>query len=101
MRYLEVIYLIKKIYSKDAIGNMVSKKSEKAIFAKLNNVSTKEFYSAIESGIKPIYEFQIRSSNYEGEDEIRYKNDLYHLIRTIRKSNMDLVLVVERKAGEN
>lgn len=100
MKYTEVIYLIGRTYAQDSIGNVTATETEKKVYAKLNNVSIKEFYSGIEAGITPTYEFQIRSSNYSGQEEVKYTNKTYSVIRTIKKSTMDIVLVVEKKAGD-
>lgn len=101
MRFTENIKLISKSFSQDDVGNVTATETERDILAKLNNVSVKEFYSAVEVGITPSMEFLIRSSNYQGEDEIIYGGLHYHVIRTIRKSITDMVLVVEKKAGGN
>lgn len=101
MAYTEVIYLISKVYSQDDVGNVTSTDTEKKTYAILKNVTTKEFYTAVESGITPTYEFQIRSTNYAGEEEIKYNGSYYHVIRAIRKSVLDIVLVVEKKAGDS
>lgn len=100
IRYTEQISLVGRTYSQDAVGNVTATETERIVLAKLNNVSIKEFYSGIEAGITPTYEFQLRKSNYNGEVEIKYKNNVYHLIRVIEKTRMDIVLVVEKKAGD-
>lgn len=99
MEYTEIIYLLSKVYSQDTVGNQTFVIVEKMVYAKKNNVSTKEFYSAVEVGITPTYEFQIRKTNYSGQDEIKFNNIKYHVIRTIDKSITDIVLVVEKKTG--
>lgn len=101
MRFTEAIKLISKTFSQDDVGNVTMVETEREILAKLNNVSVKEFYSAVEVGITPSMEFLIRSSNYQGEDEIVYDGIHYHIIRTIRKDIKDMVLVVEKKVGGN
>lgn len=99
MDYTEVIYLVSKSYADDSIGNKIPTTTKTMIQAKKNNVSTKEFYSAVSVGITPQFEFQIRKSNYNGADLIEYNNVTYHLIRTIDKSITDMVLVIGKKAG--
>lgn len=99
MEYTEVIYLITKAYTQDAVGNQIPTNTETKIYAKKNNVTTKEFYNALQVGITPTYEFQIRKSNYAGQSDIKYNDIEYHVIRTIEKSVTDIVLVVEKKTG--
>ena len=52
-------------------------------------------------GIRPSAELQIRSLNYDGEEEVEYKGVRYAVIRTIPKGKFDLVLVIGQKTGVN
>lgn len=100
MEYTEVIYLLTQTYTTDSIGNKIPGVPEsKKVYAKQNNVSTKEFYNAVEVGITPSCEMQIRKSNYSGQVYVNYNNVTYHVIRTIKKGITDIVLVLEIKVG--
>lgn len=99
MEYTEVIFLLTKEYDKDEIGNITSKPIEEKSFAKLNSVGTREFYNAMSVGLKPQFEFQIRKTNYKGQTELRYNDVTYTVIRSIHKSQTDVVLVVSKKEG--
>ena len=52
------------------------------------------------TGLTPSCEFVIKRLNYNGEDTIKWNNQLYSVIRTIDpKNKFDIVLVCSRKIG--
>lgn len=97
MEYNEVIYLLSKNYEYDSIGNAIESSIKRKVFAMKKSVATKEFYNAVSTGITPLYEFQIRESEYNGEDELEYNGQTLSLTRTIAKAPYDLVLVASKK----
>lgn len=101
MEYTEELTLIKLTVTQDEIGNQTATETRTEILAKPNVVGTREFYSAMEVGIKPTAELQIRKLNYSGEEEVEYNGVRYSVIRTIPKGKFDLVLVIGQKQGIN
>ena len=103
MEYSEIIYLVSKIKEEDAIGNIVSSSEIlNKCYAKKQSVKTNEFYSAVESGLSPNCEFVIKRLNYNGEEELKWDNKRFQIIRTIdSKNKFDIVLVCSRKTGIN
>lgn len=99
MEYTEILYLINQEKSQDSIGNIISTESEKMIYAKKNKVGSKEFYNAVAVGITPTAELQIKSSNYSGQEEVKYNNQRYSVIRTLPITQTDMVLVIGLKQG--
>lgn len=99
MEYTEILYLIKLTESKDNIGNITFAEQETMVYAKKNKVGSKEFYNAVAVGITPTAELQIRTSNYHDEEEIRYNNIRYSIIRVVPVSKTDIVLVIGKKQG--
>ena len=99
MEYTEILYLISKVEKKDKIGNITFVEKEKKIYAKKNKVGSKEFYNAAAVGITPTAELQIRISNYNNEEEVKYNNQKFSIIRTIPIGKHDLVLVLGIKQG--
>lgn len=101
MEYSEIVYLISRTIGEDAIGNCVSSLStEKKIYAKKQSVRTNEFYNATMTGLTPSCEFVIKKLNYSGEQELKWNNELYEVIRTIDpKNKYDIVLVCSKKIG--
>lgn len=101
MEYTEIIYLITKSKTEDEIGNISSSvTSEKKCYAKVQSVRTNEFYSAVEVGITPSIEFVIKKLNYNGEEDVKWNNEKYSVIRTIEpKDKFDIILVCTKKIG--
>ena len=99
MQYTEILYLIKLTETKDNIGNITFNESETRVYAKKNKVGSKEFYNAVAVGITPTAELQIRFSNYHNEEEVRYNNVRYSIIRVVPVSRSDLVLIIGKKQG--
>ncbi len=99
MEYTEILYLIKLTEVKDNIGNITFTEKETRVYAKKNKVGSKEFYNAVAVGITPTAELQIRSSNYHDEEEVKYNNVRYSIIRVVPVSKTDIVLVIGKKQG--
>ena len=99
MEYTELLYLISKTESKDSIGNITYIEEEHMVYAKKNKVGSKEFYNAMAVGITPTAELQIRLSNYNKEEEVRYNNIRYSIIRVVPVNRTDIVLVIGVKSN--
>lgn len=97
--FTEIIYLIKEKLVQDTVGNQIPVKTETKTYAKVKSVATKEFYSAVEVGIRPTFEFVVRESNYDNETLLRYKNAEYSIVRTIKKPDNQIILVVSSKTA--
>lgn len=101
MEYIEELTLIKNENVQDSIGNITHVQTERQVLARKNVVGTREFYNASAVGISLTAELQIRSSEYNGEQEAEYLGNRYSIIRTIPKGKFDLVLVLGTKQGVN
>lgn len=101
MEYTDQLTLIKVTLEQDTIGNEIQKEERTTILARPNVVGTREFYNAMSIGIRPNAELQIRSLNYNGEEEVEYKGRRFSVIRTIPKGKFDMVLVIGEKVGVN
>lgn len=103
MEYSEIIYLIDSVKEEDSIGNVLSSsETSTKCYAKKQSVKTNEFYSAVEVGLTPSFEFVIKRLNYNGESEVEWNGERFQVIRTIDpKNKYDIVLVCARKIGIN
>ena len=103
MEYQEIIYLVNKVVEDDDIGNNISSsETTTKIYAKKQSVRTNEYYSAVETGITPSYEFVVKRLDYNGQSELNYNNQRFSIIRTVDpKNKFDIVLVCARKIGVN
>ena len=101
MDYTEIIYLLISEEKEDDIGNISSSYvSENKCFAKKQSVKTSEYYNAVSIGLNPTIEFVIKKSNYNNEEELKWNDEIYSIIRTIESKNkFDIVLVCSKKIG--
>lgn len=98
MRHKDVIYLIKNETTYDELGNPVTRKGERMVFANEMSVSMREFYEAGNAGIYPEKQFEIYSFEYEGESELLHNDRLYRVIRT-NKQGDKLRIICETNVG--
>ena len=103
MEYSEIIFLVKKTKEEDEIGNVLSSSEVLTkCYAKKQSVKTNEFYSAVQTGLNPNCEFIIKRLNYDNEEEIKWNNERYQVIRTVDpKNKFDIVLICAKRIGIN
>lgn len=95
--YNEVIALGKPEIVEDKYGNQSKEYVFKEVFAEVKSVSQSEYYTAAQSGFKPVFKFILADYyDYEEEDTVIYNGILYHIIRTYR-NGLQLELTVEKK----
>lgn len=95
--YNDVIELGKPEIVEDKYGNQSKEYVFKEVFAEVKSVSQSEYYTAAQSGFKPVYRFILADYyDYNEEDTVRYGGILYHIIRTYR-NGLQLELTVEKK----
>lgn len=101
MEYSEIIYLYSETIGQDEVGNDIPTLSQPIkCYAKKQSVRTNEFYNATMTGLTPSCEFVIKRLNYNGENTLKWNNEIYSVIRTIDpKNKFDIVLVCSRKIG--
>lgn len=77
----EVTLLTEKII-KDNIGNEIKEFEENTVFCEVKSVSRTEFYNAAQKGIKPSKLFLLNNFEYENQENIKYQNEIYKVIKT-------------------
>lgn len=92
--------LITTIYKKDGLNQNV-KTGEKAvdIYVEEISISQNEFYKAGSSGHKAQCAIKTAFCNYSGEQECEYKGVRYYIYRTYKKSDDEIELYLEERAG--
>lgn len=101
MRYNDVIKLIGVEYTYDAIGNSKKKKVETTVFANKYQISESEFYSsnistnASQHMIRSKSAFQIRTIEYNNQQQYLYNKKVYDIIRVSDKGDYTLIVGVE------
>lgn len=82
----------------DCIGVQTEKLVEVEIpIIKVEDVYFNEFYKASEQGLKPSLRLRISALNYNNEQELKYMNTIYSVIRSQEITVDEIILVCERK----
>ena len=100
MNIAKKIYLLTIAYSIDSIGQRKETASEKCVFALVESVSMNEFFQAGEIGLKPDLKFTIWLTEYEGQENLRYKSDIYSIYRTYRRKDGRVELYAQKRVGD-
>ena len=95
----EKIGLVSEVYSKDEYGMDVVTETVKNVFAKIDSISSREFFSAGQNNIKPEFKLTVTPTEYGGEKIVTLSGQRYSVYRTYRASENALELYVERKTG--
>lgn len=95
--YNDIIELGKSAITEDEYGNQSKEYVFKEVFAEVKSVSQSEYYTAAQSGFKPVFKMILADYyDYDDEDTVLYNGALYHIIRTYR-NGLQLELTVEKK----
>lgn len=86
--YNEVITLLTITEESDGMDTIETITKETDLFAKALSVGMKESYEAKSVGLKPELVFEIADYlDYEGQEEIRFNDERYKVLRTYRKKD--------------
>ena len=73
---------------------------EREIFARVNSVDRREFFSGGTAGFRPEFQFVVFAAEYQGEELCEYEGKQYSVYRTYHVPGTDyLELYVQRKVG--
>jgi head-tail adaptor len=65
------------------------------VYANKKSVRSKEFYEARQIELKPELMFEVRSSEFSGEEKLKFNSKVYDIIRTYDKGEfMELICSV-------
>ena len=64
---------------------------------KVEDIYANEYYEANQSGYKPSLSLRISALNYNNEQELKYMNTVYTIIRVQEVTADEIVLICERK----
>lgn len=97
-----VCFLISKQFEFDNIGNQILQniKTEVPII-KFEDIYQSEYYNARQQGLKPSLRIVISNLNYNDEEELEYKNQIYTIIRVDSIDYENIALVCEKRVGAN
>lgn len=100
MNIAEKIYLQTITYTVDSIGQRQETISETEVFASLESVSMTEYFQAGVIGLKPDLKFTVRLNEYSGQENLRYKSDVYSIYRTYRRKDGRIELYTQKRVGD-
>lgn len=99
MNWRDTIKLISITYTTNDMGNTIPNKTENEVFANRKSVRMQEFYQAAAHGLKPELMFEVRTHDYDGEDELEFDQKDYDIIRAYDKNGEITELICKAKAG--
>jgi SPP1 family predicted phage head-tail adaptor len=92
--YDQIIKLIDETTSTNEYGDVISKQTERIVFAELKSIGQSEFYQAHAVGLKPELKFVIADFlDYQNEKLLKFREfgspreEIYSVIRTYRADN--------------
>lgn len=90
----DVLYLIglEKGLDDDGFEAIVPGKPRK-VFANKKSVRSQEFHAAKQNGVTLSYMFEVRSTEYKGEETLKYNDDDYKVYRTYEKGEFTELII--------
>ena len=102
MNLAEKIALVSIEYTQDDLGEWTETQTKTEVFGLVESVSMSEFYQAGMQGFKPEFKVDVWMNEYNDQELLEYKDKLYTIYRTYRRSDGRTELyVTERKGEEN
>lgn len=95
----EVLTLISKTYTTDAIGQKIPTETERDVFCNVSSVTRDEFYAAGKAGLNPEFRVTMYGSEYNGEEICELYGTRYAIYRTYIRRDDSIELYLEKKAG--
>lgn len=94
----DVIFLMHDISHVDEYGRSIPETVKRQVFCTVRSASFSEFFNAGRIGLNPAYEFKVFSADYQGEDAVEYRGQVYSVYRTYEDGDY-MELYVQREGG--
>lgn len=94
-----VMQLITKKYTEDAIAQWIPAETARNVFCNIASVSASEWFEAGRSGMQAALKVTVFEPDYHGEQIAVVDGVRYGIYRTYRAKNETLELYLEAKAG--
>lgn len=82
----DVIELITTAITEDDLKQQIATPSYRQIFAEEKPIHSNEFFEAGQRGIKPRAMYEVYTMEYQGEEQLRVANTVYHIYRTYKNT---------------
>lgn len=87
-------------YTTDSLGQKIPTVVLKPIFAIVHSVSQSEFFNAGQVGLKPEKVFDVLITEYDGETELTFNNEVYSIYRVYERDDARVELYAEKRVGQ-
>ena len=94
------IYLITELRQEDDYGVSQAIKSKRMVFAKVENVSQREFFEGGRNGLNPEFKLTMFAFDYAGESTLEYMGRTLDIYRTYQPKPDLVELYCQRKQGK-
>lgn len=95
----DIIQLIDIEAIQDNLGVWHNNEIKRAIYCNVSSVTSAEWHSANQEGLKAAYVFTVFGPDYNGEELVEYNGARYSVIRTYRLKNDNIELHCGTKKG--
>ncbi len=93
MLYKDIVDLITVTSGENDMGDPIETEALKQVFANKKSIRQSEFYQAAQTGLKPELMFEVRYSDYNKEQKLKYNDITYQIIRTYTKNDEMIELI--------
>ena len=99
MNQVEKISLVSKRYTYDNIGVAQISAVKTDVYAFKFSVGQQEFFEAGQQGLKPTAVFAVRSTEYDGQEELESNGEKLTVYRTYERTDGRTELYTTRRKG--
>lgn len=85
--------------AQNVIGEWIPSVEKVEVFAKVNEVSSSEFFAASQIGLAPEKRFLVFTGDYEGETVVEHNGVVYSVYRTYQTTPDLIEIYCQREAG--
>lgn len=93
------ITLIRNTFVNNEYGIQEKETQETTVFCRITSVGAREFFNASQIGLKPAYEVEMYSFEYNNEQEAVIDGVTYSVYRTYLRSKDIIELYLEERVG--
>lgn len=95
----DVCTLISHTYEMDELKQEKAVVKERTVFCMLSSVNRAEFFQAGKNGFKPSLIIYLQSEEYDDQEELKYRNEVYKVYRSFVRSDGYIELSCEKRTG--
>ena len=101
MNQVEKISLLDKRFTYSDIGVPQVSVAKTDVLAFRFSVGQTEFFNAGQQGLKPTGVFAVRSTEYEGQEELEFNGEVFSIYRSYNRTDGRTELYTSKRKGAN